>query len=201
MSSNLKKSFKEIEHKFIVPNDFDRTSFMARLKSLGPTHCDEVAVEDSYYVLEGRRNHIYRFRIDRQIQQLTVKSVTSNTFERLEVNLNLDQSEGSQREAVEAFLSSFGLAWKASLSKDVAVAYFPDCEIVHYRAKSGDHEVGCIEFEATSTDDTATALKILKKYEQNLGFGEIALETKSLFDLLLLQDAPSDIVKLFSNRE
>ena len=193
-------NFKEIEHKFIASSDFDRETFMESVRSLGPIRCDQVEVEDHYYVLANHREYIWRFRLDREIQQLTVKSVTNNTVERLEINLELDQSRGSQLAAVEAFLDCFGIKWKAKLSKDVAVAYFSDCEIVHYVATAGVHRIGCVEFEATASTSLSEGLQVLNTYEKKLGFDANKAETSSLFDLLLLKDAPEDVVRMFSNR-
>lgn len=190
-------SFKEIEHKFIVAGGFDRAAFFKSLQTLSPTSVDQIHVEDTYYVLKTAPKHVFRYRYDQKISQLTLKSVEKTPFERTEVNLHLSHVEGSQQEAIEAFLGPMGLLWQNSLQKDVAVAYFPDCEIVHYRAKSAGRAVECVEFEATETCDRTKAFATLKYYEEKLGFSQKKPEELSLFELLLLADAPKDVVNLF----
>lgn len=190
-------SFKEIEHKFIVPAGFDRAAFLARLAELKPRRMDEVQVQDTYFVLRQNNQHVFRHRFDRELQQLTVKSVGESNFERTEINLDLVHGKSNQREAVHAFLDTFGVAWSKTLDKDVAYAVFDDCEIVHYRAQCGDRHIECVEFEATGFKSGADALPVLNRYETKLGFAAKKPAEESLFQLLLLADAPQEIVNLF----
>lgn len=191
-------SFIEIEHKFIVPAGFSRHDFLNTARQLGALRTDEVVVKDTYYVLKGWSSHVFRHRFDREIQQLTVKSVGKSTFERLEVNLDLLRDGIDQAAAIQAFLNVFGVAWTATLTKDIGVAYFADCEVVHYRAKAGDRAIECVEFEAIGFSDGPSALPILNQYERSFGLGDETVENQSLFHLLLLADAPQDIKQLFA---
>lgn len=190
-------SFVEIEHKFIVPKSYSRQDFLAKARELKPLRTEEISVKDTYYVLKGWGSHVFRHRFDREIQQLTVKSVGASTFERLEINLDLMRDHVDQSEAVQAFLSVFGIAWSKSLSKDIGVAYYPDCEIVHYHASSDHQALSCVEFEAIGFSDGLAALPTLHQYERSFGFDARTAETQSLFQLLLLSDAPNEIKKLF----
>lgn len=190
-------SFVEIEHKFIVPKAYSRQDFLKKARELTPSRIEEIFVKDTYYVLKGWGTHVFRHRFDKEIQQLTVKSVGSSTFERLEVNLDLKRDGIDQSAAVEAFLNVFGIAWSKSLSKDIGVAYYPDCEIVHYHASSDQQQLSCVEFEAVGFSDGLAALPTLHQYERSFGFDARTAETQSLFQLLLLSDAPGEIKKLF----
>ena len=191
------QSFVEIEHKFIVPKSYSRAEFLKKARELNPIRTEEISVKDTYYVLKGWSTHVFRHRFDKEIQQLTVKSVGSSTFERLEINMDLRRDGVDQSTSVEAFLNVFGIAWSKSLAKDVGVAYFPDCEVVHYHAASGSRDVSCVEFEAIGFSDGLAALPTLHQYERAFGFDARLAETQSLFQLLLLADAPGEIKKLF----
>ena len=89
-------SFLEIEHKYVVEAGFDRKAFLERLRSLSPLRMSEVEVEDTYYVLNAANGFVYRHRYDKELEQLTVKSVEKNPEVRLEVNLSLKHGSTSQ---------------------------------------------------------------------------------------------------------
>lgn len=191
-------SFIEIEHKFIVPNGYDRSQFLKIAQGLSASRIEEISVKDTYYVLNGRSSHVFRHRFDQEIQQLTVKSVGSSTFERLEVNLDLLGDGVDQTANIQAFLNVFGIAWKATLTKDIGVAYFDDCEVVHYRAAAGKRAIECVEFEAIGFSNGPEALPTLHHYEKSFGLSACPAENQSLFHLLLLVDAPPEIKQLFA---
>ncbi|MCX6117532.1 MAG: hypothetical protein NT027_08330 [Proteobacteria bacterium] len=176
---------------------FDRDDFKRQLTNLKPIRIDQFNVLDTYYVLKGQSGFVYRHRFDREIDQLTVKSVEKNSTIRQEINLNLIHSAGSQTEGIKAFLSTFGVEWSQCLKKDVLVAYYSDCEIVHYIATCENRTVHCVEFEAVGYSDVNAALQILSKYETKLGFDQSNPEEKSLFELLLIPTAPSHVVEMF----
>jgi hypothetical protein len=191
--------FKEIEHKYIVPEGFSRADFIKKIKVLNPKKTSELQVTDVYFILNANRDFVYRYRADHEIEQLTAKSVGGSLQVRREINLNL-RLAGSlgQEDAVNAFLETLGVYWSHRLTKDLMVAYFDDCEIVHYRAVCGDRRVECIEFEAIgdfSSDQEAFA--VLSRYEALLGFQNKLKGDKSLFELLLLPDAPKDVINMF----
>ncbi len=193
------QSFKEIEHKFIVGPSFDRQAFRAKLEQSGAVSIDNFLVEDTYFVIKGINSHIFRHRFDREIEQLTVKSVEKNSEFRTEINLNLLHSKTSQKEAVAAFVQCFGTEWSKSIKKDVLVAKFADCEIVHYIATCDQTVLSCVEFEAAGFEDLAPALQVLGRYEKIFGFDQFKPEAKSLFELIILESAPESVHKLFRN--
>lgn len=194
MGSN---SFVEIEHKFVVPANFNRDAFLKKVSDLSPNRQARAKVRDTYFVLAHDNQHVYRHRFDNEIQQLTVKSIEHDAAVRTEINIPIDQSKGDQRPAIAEFMKALGCSWSGELAKDIQVAYFPDCEIVFYRAVNRDKTVCCVEFEAVNPGSVAEGLSVLAKYESILGFKVEERETKSLFELLLLDGAPGDIQAMF----
>jgi adenylate cyclase class IV len=190
-------SFTEIEHKFIVDKNFDKEDFFNKIRALSPTKIAKIAVRDTYFVLQNDKKHVYRHRFDNEIQQLTVKSVESDSAVRTEINLPIDQSKGDQKAAVAAFMKALGCSWSGEIRKNIDVAYFADCEIVFYQAVGPSRVVHCVEFEAVSPASIDAGLAILKKYETTLGFAGRQRESKSLFELALLDGAPEGVRKLF----
>ena len=67
-------AFLEIEHKFVVGDSFDRNALFEACRGLGPEREKALTVTDTYYVPVGAADLIYRHRIDKEIQQLTLKS-------------------------------------------------------------------------------------------------------------------------------
>lgn len=191
-------SFTEIEHKFLVDQNFDRHSFFNKIKSLGPIREAKISVRDTYFVLTGNKKHVFRHRFDREIQQLTVKSIELDAAVRTEINLPIDQSKGDQKDVIAAFMKALGCSWSGEILKEIDVAYFDDCEIVFYRAVGSGKIINCVEFEAVSAKSIPAGLATLEKYESALGFDSRQRESKSLFELVLLEGAPTDIKRLFS---
>jgi adenylate cyclase class IV len=190
-------AFKEIEHKFVVDATFDRETFLSHLRAMSPLKMANIKVRDTYYVLAGDRNHVFRHRFDDEIQQLTVKSIETDTAVRTEINLPIDQSKGDQGPSVLAFMNALGCAWQGEIRKEISVAYFPDCEVVFYRAVGSLKTVHCVEFEAVTPTSVQDGLATLSKYELALGFASRQRESKSLFELVLLDSAPSDVRQIF----
>lgn len=176
--------FLEIEHKFVVDDAFDRDAFFDRCRALAPQHEKALTVTDTYYVPPGSVNRIYRHRIDREIQQLTLKSRGGDNEVRTEINLELG-AERSQAEAVEAWMRILGATPGFGISKDIRVFDYPDCEIVYYEASHGSRNVCCIEFEAKHAESEAQGRLVLRKYEEHLGFDSDRREKVNLFDLLV----------------
>jgi adenylate cyclase class IV len=190
-------AFKEIEHKFVVDSTFDREKFLSNLRAMSPDKMADIKVRDTYYVLAGDRKHVFRHRFDDEIQQLTVKSVETDTAVRTEINLPIDQSKGDQGPGVLAFMKTLGCAWHGEIRKEISVAYFPDCEVVFYRAVGSGKTVHCVEFEAVAPSSVQEGLATLSKYEAALGFAGRQRESKSLFELVLLDGAPNDVRSVF----
>ncbi|RYZ59121.1 MAG: hypothetical protein EOP07_05000 [Proteobacteria bacterium] len=190
--------FLEIEHKFVVPMDFDPNEFFAKLRALKPSRDYQTRVSDTYYLLQSVPHLVYRHRFDGMIQQLTTKSVSSRDSEtRLEINLDL-KSESSQAEAIAAFLNPFGIEWSGSLTKDVQVFYFDEIEIVFYRAKYLEKTVNCIELEARSPLSINSARNILESWELRLGLIPSDRSHKSLLHLLVLETLPTKLKEKLS---
>ena len=182
--------FLEIEHKFVLPENWCLDSFTELVKSFNPQHSNEIAVEDRYYVVKALAGHVYRHRIDDEIQHLTVKSLEQDSAVRLEVNLDLGLHKGDQAAAVDAFLKPLGLLWKGVLHKQVRVFYFADAEIVHYKARYKDQTISCVEIEAKKAADIDSALAIIDSYTDRLNLDRSYRSDQSLFHLLLASDMP-----------
>lgn len=195
--------FKEIEHKFIVGEDFDLERFRARLVALRPTRTSEVEVDDTYYVPRERPGVILRHRYDRELQDLTLKSRSNSDPEaRTEITLKLDHGTGNQQRAVAELLRALlgagpgagGIAWQGSLHKRLNAFYFPDCEVVHYVATASERTVRCVEFEARGATDLDAARALLRRYEEQTGFADQPRSKQSLFDLLLRPQIPAGLL-------
>ncbi|MEM7582777.1 MAG: hypothetical protein AAF560_05310 [Acidobacteriota bacterium] len=176
--------FKEIEHKFVVPDDFDLDALRSELKALGPTGTTVQDVRDVYYFTRHQPQYIYRHRCDQELQHLSVKSIERDSEVRLEVNLDLGQHRGDQQAAVEEFLATFDVVWRGVIDKQIEVYYFPDCEVVYYRAQADSRRVSCVEFEAVGAASLADALAILSRYEQRVGFASRERTAKTLVEIL-----------------
>lgn len=178
--------FKEIEHKFVVDEQFDIEAFDWVLASLAPTRQTTIRVQDRYFLTEdGRaRRYIIRHRFDAEIHQLTLKALTADPEVRDEITLDLGHHAGDQAMQVDAFVARMGVRWAGTLQKDLRVWYFPDCEVVHYVASSGTRTVQCVEFEAITKTSVAEAVAILARYERATGFDARTRSMHSLVDLL-----------------
>lgn len=188
--------FKEIEHKFVVADDFDLPRFRDALTALAPTRTRAIGVRDRYFLTEsGReRRFVIRHRYDATLHHLTVKAIETDTEVRAEINLDLGQHAGDQAAQVDAFVDRLGVVWRGTLHKDLEVWYFPDCEVVHYQATAvnggADLQVGspctvrCVEFEATRKSSLEDALAIVQKYERATGFDQALRSRLSLPQIL-----------------
>jgi hypothetical protein len=126
---------------------------------------------------------VYRHRRDREIQQLTVKSLGKDARERTEINLHFLNDE-NQFDAVERFMETLGDFRKLSIRKSIQVIDFPDCECVYYEASNGTKTVRCFEFEALGAENLNQALNIISRYESLAGFSPSSRCHQSLFELL-----------------
>jgi hypothetical protein len=178
-------NFLEVEHKYLVDESFDKMGFAARAKTLGPRENYFVEVADTYYCVSSLPGHVFRYRVDSKLQQLTVKSLGRDPEVRLEVNLDLDMTKPPQQEKVRAFLAPFGINWEGQIKKKVDVFLFPDCEVVYYDAAFGAKRVSCVEFEATNFKDVDSALAAISHYEKIFGFDTKKRCSVNLFRLLV----------------
>ena len=178
--------FTEIEHKFLVDAGFDLAAFRRTLAALGPERTDALQVRDRYLLTsDGQaRHYILRHRFDRELHQLTIKSLASDPEVRDEINLDLGHHRGDQAAQVDAFAGRMGIVWRGDLQKTLEVWYFADCEVVHYVATSGDRTAHCVEFEAIRQATLPDALAVIARYEQATGFDPSTRSRQSLVDLL-----------------
>ena len=178
--------FTEIEHKFVLDDAFDLAAFRRALAALGPVRQSSLRMQDEYFLTsDGRaRHYILRHRFDHEIHQLTLKSLSSDPEVRDEINLDLGHHAGDQAAAVAAFATRLGSTWSGALQKDLAVWYFPDCEVVHYVAATADRVVRCVEFEAVGQASIPAALAVIDRYERATGFDPAARSRQSLVALL-----------------
>lgn len=176
--------FKEIEHKFVVSDQFDREAFAAAVRALGPHREVSLRVRDRYFVTaDGRaRGYIVRHRHDRELHELTIKSVEVDAEVRDEINLALRPHDQDAR--VDAFVAALGVEWSGTVWKDLVVWHFDDCEVVYYDATTDERRVCCVEFEATQTQDTDLALAVVARYETATGFAGRTRTGQSLLELL-----------------
>lgn len=176
--------FKEIEHKFVVDHRCDLDAFRAALAAMAPLRHETLRVRDRYFITDaGRaRGFILRHRHDRELHELTVKSVAADAEIRVEVNLALRPVD--QDAQVEAFVAAQGLVWQGELWKDLEVWHFAECEVVHYTATAGGRMLQCVEFEAIHQASVADALGVLTRYEAATGFGAAARTQASLLELM-----------------
>ncbi len=177
-------AFLEIEHKFVVGDSFDRNALFEACRGLGPEREKALTVTDTYYVPVGAADLIYRHRIDKEIQQLTLKSRGGDNEVRTEINLDLG-AERSQAAAVEAWMSAVNALPGYGIVKEIRVFDFPDCEVVYYEATHKSKTVCCVEFEAKYAESEAEGLTTLQRYEDRLGFHAEEREKVNLFDLLV----------------
>ena len=178
--------FKEIEHKYVVGDQFDREGFRRSVVALGPTRAESIHVKDRYYLTEGgrARRFLFRHRYDTELHHLTIKALESDTEVRLEVNLDLGHHAGSQEAQVAAFVAQLGVLWRGTLHKELEVWYFPDCEVVYYEASAASRAVRCVEFEATQKHLLKGALETVERFERATGFEGISRSRLSLPQLL-----------------
>src|SRR6185436_9443533 len=137
-----------------------------------------------YFITEaGRaRGFVLRHRFDRELHELTLKSIASDAEVRDEINLKLQA--GDQEAQVDAFVAAQGLLWQGALWKDLEVWHFHDCEAVFYVATAPLRTVRCVEFEATIKPSRDEALAIVNRYERATGFADATRTPESLLALL-----------------
>lgn len=176
--------FKEIEHKFIVEKAFDLAVFRAALQVMGPARHDMLRVRDRYFITEAgrQRGFILRHRHDRELHELTLKTVVGDAEVRDEINLALRPDD--QDAVVDAFVLAQGVVWSGTLWKDLEVWHFADCEVVHYVATTDTREIHCVEFEATEKASLEGALAVMARYEAATGFASAIRTPASLVDLV-----------------
>ena len=178
--------FLEIEHKFVVPADFDLTSFTAAIETLQPLRRTALDVHDRYFLTtHGRQQrYVIRHRFDAELHQLTLKSFGTDPETRTEVSLDLGHHAGDQAAAVDAFLQPQEVEWHGTIEKTIRVWYFADCEVVHYVATTGARTIACVEFEAIHAASVDEALLVLDRYERATGFSGMPRAMTSLVGLL-----------------
>lgn len=175
----------EVEHKFVLHEQFDRSAFCAHVEALGPLRTVHTQVEETYLLVDATPGLIYRHRYDKKQQDLTYKTFRQGDIEvRKEVRLALDLHNGNQIAQAIAFLSPLGIRWQSELQKTLWVYDFADCEVVYYVAKSAERTVICVEFEASDAPSVEAALRTLQQYEERLGFASRERSRRSLFELL-----------------
>ena len=178
--------FKEIEHKFVLDDQFDLDAFGSRLAALHPTRTTALRVRDTYYLIKGSQTgrFVIRHRYDTELHHLTLKTLAADTEVRTEINIDLGHHAGDQHAQVDAFLREIGVIWSGSLQKDLRVWYFRDVEVVHYYASTDRRTVQCVEFEATDKSSLGTALQTVHRYEQATGFEHTTRSSQSLLEIL-----------------
>ncbi len=182
-------SFREIEHKYVVDDDFDVAAFRRTWLRRRPVKTTSLAVRDVYYATAHQPGHIYRHRYDRELQHLTVKSLEADAEVRLEVNLDLGQHRGDQQTTVEAFMATLDVVWRGEIHKEIEVFYFPDCEVVYYEATAASGSVTCVELEAIGAPSIDEAKNVLEKYAAMADFDPRRRTKQTLVEILFPSDS------------
>lgn len=178
--------FLEIEHKFVVDDAFDVEDFCKRVMELTPLKSTKIEVNDHYFFSKNQNHFVLRHRLDKELNQLSMKSRGGDAESRTEINLDLARGVPNQQKAIIEFTKNLGFSEQRILTKKVRVFYFPDCEIVYYQANCGDRRVNCVEIEAKDVNTKSAGLEILAIYEKKLGLDKIQRETRSLFELMFV---------------
>lgn len=176
-------TFKEFEHKYLLNGTESVASIFEALRSVSGGKEKSLEVTDTYFSQGTTPKYVYRHRRDREIQQLTVKSLGEDARERTEINLHF-LNDVDQFEAVVRFMETLGDFRKLSIRKSIHVIDFPDCECVFYEATNGTKTVRCFEFEALGAKNLEHALQIIAKYESLAGFSPNTRCHQSLFELM-----------------
>ena len=186
MAEEERLALLEIEHKFVVRDDFQLAPFLARCEALGPLHSKALDVRDCYYSVPGRRDIVLRHRFDAELQQFTLKSRGKDSEIRDEINLGLLR-EPDQETAIRAWTQLLGALGPYQIDKSIWVFEFPDCEVVYYEAcyAAQERKIKCVEIEARGASNVMEALATLERYEQLLGFQASARSHADLFSLLI----------------
>jgi hypothetical protein len=177
---------KEIEHKYIVDEQFDLPRFRQAVAALGPIGTSTVSVQDRYFLTEGgrARRFLMRHRFDAELHHLTIKAIEADTEVRDEVNLDLGHHAGPQAAQVDAFMDRLGVLWRGTLHKELEVWNFADGEIAYYQAATPSRSVRCVEFEAKGSDSLEGALATVDRFERATGFAGVSRSRLSLPQIL-----------------
>jgi len=173
----------EIEHKFLIDNQFDKEVLFSALIRQQPERIASAQVSETYFITQSTPKIIYRHRYDEKNQDLTYKTFGAGDIEvRQEVRLAL--AAGNQVELVRAFLAPLGIRWVGELTKALDVFEFADCEVVYYVARTEDKVITCVEFEALGIESVESARATLRRYEEQFGFADKVRCRRSLFEIL-----------------
>ncbi|MBP9708211.1 MAG: CYTH domain-containing protein [Oligoflexales bacterium] len=178
--------FLEIEHKFVVSDAFDVENFCSNVMKLSPLKSTNIEVNDHYFFSKSQSHFVLRHRLDKELNQLSMKSRGGDAESRTEINLDLARGVPNQKNALIEFTKNLGFSEQRTLTKKVRVFYFPDCEIVYYQAQCGDRRINCVEIEAKNVNIKTEGLEILAEYEKKLGLDKFKRETRSLFELMFV---------------
>lgn len=192
----MRSDHLEIEHKFLVAEDFDAARIAAVMAALGAAHDKRLTVRDTYFWRHDRPDAVFRHRIDAELHQLSVKSGSRDAEVRAEVNLDLAGPDAVRH--VEAFLATgWGPCQRLGVTKSIRVWEPPGFEVVHYVARGDDGRVvRCVEFECTGDAPPEKAIDDLRGLESRCGFQPATRCPTSLFQLMTASDA--DFARLTS---
>ncbi len=163
----------------MVDDRFDLKGFRQALKKQGARVSGKIDVMDTYFYSKTFQTYVFRHRIDKEIQHLTMKGLGGGSDARLEVNLHLDQGKGDQRAVVTAFLNQLANFQSLQIKKVVEPFYFPDCEVVYYTARCGGKSLRCVEFEAIQKTTLKRARDVIRTYAETFGFDPMRREHRS----------------------
>ncbi|NRA64286.1 MAG: CYTH domain-containing protein [Pseudobacteriovorax sp.] len=185
--------YLEIEYKYVLDDKDNDGLIRKAISELGPVKTFQVDVEDSYFYSPLTPDYVFRHRFDREIQQLTMKSITKDPTVRKEVNIALNQDRGSQLAAVHAFLEPLQVSISATIKKRVWAYYFRDVEIVYYEASRHGCDVSCVEIEAIDPETVQRGKELIELYANKLCLDPEMLSSSALFSLLVPEFSEMDL--------
>lgn len=125
--------FKELEYKYDA-NEISLSSFLAMVSRLHPTKRQDVSSWDYYYTPTGaeKPEEFLRYR-DSQRPELTIKRKTkqSNNWERVEIDLPLDQARTDEN-TVKSFVSLLNYKENFRIYKSCFIFWFNEVNMVYY---------------------------------------------------------------------
>lgn len=184
MHPQTTQNFLEIEQKFLVENHLSRTRFLEIAQQQFFTQPKCLFVTDTYFLTSALKKHVFRHRIDAEIQEFTLKSLEHDALRRTEVNLKLEsREEGLQLNRIRAFLEPLGILWEGTIQKEIAVFSTAECEVVYYDAGYQNQTRSCLEIELLDTAQEKQFPLWVEKIKSVLGIAELKRTPKSLIEL------------------
>ena len=106
----------EIEHKFVLDEQFDRAAFCAKVEVLGPIRTVHTEVDETYYLVKATPELIYRHRYDENHQDLTYKTFRQGDIEVRKKSASHLTTNAATKAQVTSFVTA-PIHWQSDLKK------------------------------------------------------------------------------------